>query len=123
MQVRISTTNSKLGYQIPSISLPPELSCRKDAPCAHGCYGKKGNFLFSAVQNAHKQNYDCYVNDPDGYFNDIISYLNDGLVSYRAFRWHTVGDIVDYNYFLGMIRVAKKCKNTNFLCFTKNSQL
>lgn len=41
MKIKISTTNTKLGYQIPSISLLPQCSCRKDAPCAHGCYGKK----------------------------------------------------------------------------------
>lgn len=119
MKIKISTTNTKLGYQIPSISLLPQCSCRKDAPCAHGCYGKKGNFTYKAVQEAQRHNYDCYVEDSDGYFNEIISYLNDALISYKYFRWHTVGDIVDYNYFLGMIRVAQKCKQVKFLCFTK----
>lgn len=119
MNIKISTTNSKLGYQIPSISLLPQCSCRKDAPCAHGCYGKKGNFTYRTVQEAQKHNYDFYVEDSDGYFNEIISYLNDSLISYKYFRWHTVGDIVDHNYFLGMIRVAQKCRHVKFLCFTK----
>ena len=119
MKIKISTTNTKLGYQIPSISLLPQCSCRKDAPCAHGCYGKRGNFTYKAAQEAQRHNYDCYVEDSDGYFNEIISYLNDALISYKYFRWHTVGDIVDYNYFLGMIRVAQKCKQVKFLCFTK----
>lgn len=119
MDIKISTTNTKLGYQIPSISLLPECSCRKDAPCAKGCYGKKGNFTYSNVKEAQRHNYECYVNDPDGYFKQIISYLNDALISFKFFRWHTVGDIVDYNYFLGMIKVANACKHVKFLCFTK----
>lgn len=119
MKIKISTTNTKLGYQIPSISLLPQCSCRKDAPCAHGCYGKKGNFTYKTAQEAQQHNYNCYVEDSKGYFDQIISFLNDALISYKFFRWHTVGDIVDYNYFLEMIRVAKKCKQVKFLCFTK----
>jgi len=119
MKVNISTTNNKLGAQIPSISLPPQESCRKDAPCAKGCYGKKGTFLYENVQKSHIHNYACYAYDSEQYFKDIIEFLTSGLVSYKYFRWHTVGDIVDYNYFLGMLTVAHKCKQTKFLCFTK----
>lgn len=35
MQVKISTNNSKLGI-IPSIDLPPILTCRADAPYQKG---------------------------------------------------------------------------------------
>lgn len=119
MQVNISQTNDKLGSQIPSVSLPPEHSCRKDAPCSKGCYGKKGTFLYENVKKSHMHNLACYVNDSDKYFKDIIDFLSGGLVSYKYFRWHTVGDIINYDYFLGMIKVAVKCKGTKFLCFTK----
>ena len=119
MDIRISTTNSKLGYQIPSISLLPQCSCRPDAPCARGCYGKKGNFLYKNVIESQQHNYDCFAQDSNKYFNEIISYLNDSLITYKYFRWHTVGDIVNETYFNGMVRVAKKCKQVKFLCFTK----
>ena len=119
MEIKISTSNTKLGYQIPSISLSPECSCRKDAPCAKGCYGKKGHFTYSNVKDSQKHNYEVYVNAPETYFKDIISYLNDSLISYKYFRWHTVGDIVDMKYFQGMVEVAEKCKQVKFLCFTK----
>lgn len=103
MHIRISTTNSKLGYQIPSISLPPQHSCRPDAPCAKGCYGKRGNFRFANVQEAHLGNYEFYESNPQAYFAEIQSYLNDSLVCFKYFRWHAVGDIVDARYFQGMI--------------------
>ena len=123
MNIKISTTNSKLGYQIPSISLLPQCSCRKDAPCARLCYGKRGNFTYKPTQQAQKHNYDCYIENSDNYFNEIISFLNDALISYKFFRWHTVGDIVDENYLLGMIKTAKKSKQVKFLCFTKKFDL
>ncbi len=119
MKIKISTTNAKLGYQIPSISLLPECSCRKDAPCTKLCYGKRGNYRFTQNQATQHFNYQCYVENSDNYFNEIITYLNDSLIMHKFFRWHSVGDIVDANYFLGMIRVAKKCKQVKFLCFTK----
>lgn len=123
MKVKISLSVSKLGYQIPNISLAPQLSCRADAPCAKGCYGKKGHFLYKNVQASHINNYNVYKEDKDLYFNEIINYLTNGLISYKFFRWHTVGDIVDYDYLLGMIKVAKKCKNVKFLAFTKKYEL
>lgn len=119
MKIKISTTNTKLGYQIPSVSLPPQCSCRADAPCSKGCYGKKGNFTFKNVQEAHLSNYELYKQNPASYFDEIVSYLNDSLITYKYFRWHTVGDIVDANYFKGMIDVAKRCPQIKFLCFTK----
>lgn len=122
MEVKISTTNTKLSGQIPSVNLPPIQTCRKNAPCAHLCYARKGNFTFPNVKESHIQNLACFINDSKKYFDDIIKYLN-GLVSYRYFRYHSSGDIVNEEYFEGMIRVAKKCKTVKFLCFTKKFEL
>lgn len=119
MKLTISTTNAKLGYQIPSVSLTPACSCRKDAPCAKLCYAKKGTFLYSNVKASHAGNYNLYISDSNAYFNEIIAYLKRPLLTYKYFRWHVAGDIVDENYFLGMIKTAKNCKDTKFLCFTK----
>lgn len=121
--VKISTSNSKMGYQIPSVSLAPEFSCRPDAPCAKGCYAKKGHFLYKNVQDARMHNYNEYKANAAQYFNDIVSFLNDSLISYKYFRRHVSGDIVDAEYLTGMIQVAKKCKQVKFLCFTKKFDL
>lgn len=118
----ISKTNTKLSGQIPSVNLPAIETCRADAPCKHLCYARKGNFTFPNVKESHRNNLAHFISNPDAYFNDIISELN-GLVSYRYFRWHSSGDIVNRDYLLGMIRVAKKCKTVKFLCFTKKFEL
>lgn len=122
MKVKISHTNSKLGGQIPSVNLPAIQTCRHDAPCKHLCYATKGNFTYPNVKESHVNNLACFVANPKKYFDDIIEELN-GLVSYRFFRWHSSGDIVNSEYLQGMVRVARKCRGVKFLCFTKKFEL
>lgn len=122
LRVVISKTNTKLSGQIPSVNLPAIKTCRHDAPCKHLCYATRGNFTFPNVKQSHINNLACFIDNPDAYFDDIIAFLN-GLVSYRYFRWHSSGDIVNADYLRGMIKVAKKCKSVKFLCFTKKFEI
>ena len=122
-KVTISHSNSKLGDMIPSVSLAPECSCRKDAPCAKGCYAKKGNFTFSNVHDSHVANYNAYMENHREYFQQIIKAVGGKMLAYRFFRWHVAGDIVDTDYLEGMCMVARACKTTKFLCFTKKFDL
>ena len=70
MKVSISTTNTKLGI-IPSISLPPIITCRKDAPCTKDYYGTKGNYRFSNVQKSMQNNLIIYKTNEKDYFEQI----------------------------------------------------
>lgn len=121
--MKISLTNSKLGAQIPSLNLPPIITCRKNAPCGHLCYARKGNFRFPNVKKSHIDNLEHYQKDPDGFFNEIIDYLANGLITYKFFRWMSSGDIVDDKFLLGMIKVAQKCPDVKFLSFTKKFEI
>lgn len=115
MKITISHNNSKLGKEIPSINLPPVLTCRSDAPCFGKCYARKGRFLFENVKNSMGDNLNAYREDPQRYFDYIAanSFLN------RFFRWHSAGDIVDARYLEGMVEVATKNPDTHYLAFTK----
>lgn len=117
--MHISLTNSKLGDKIPSINLPPIITCRADAPCKKDCYACKGNFNYPSVKKSLSDNLKEFVEDNDKFFNDIIDYFNNEDITYKFARWHSSGDIVNDIYFNGMIRVASVCKDTKFLCFTK----
>lgn len=121
--MRITNGNSKLSASIPSINLPAGITCRKDAPCCKGCYAKKGTFLYKGVQQCYMENLEHFKRDAKDYFDSIIRNLTNGLVIYRYVRWHSSGDIVDYNYLDGMCRVAEACKEINFLCFTKQYEM
>ena len=122
MKTVISKTNTKLSGQIPSVNLPAIKTCRHDAPCAHLCYATRGNFTFPNVKKSHLDNLAHFIAHPDAYFNDIIAELS-GLVTYKYFRWHSSGDIVNADYLRGMVKVAKKLKSIKFLCFTKKFEI
>ena len=122
--VTISTSNSKLGGFIPCINLPPVITCNPLAPCTRGgCYACTGNFSYANVKTSLKNNLNEFIKNPQNYFDTIINYLNNSLVIYKYFRWHSSGDIVNAEYFNGVIEVAKKCKNTTFLIFTKKFKI
>ena len=116
---KVSNTNSKLGGQIYSINLPPVVTCRADAPCFKGCYACKGNWLFPNVKNSLQHNLEAYKNNHTLFFESVAA--QTALV--RFCRWHSSGDIVDMQYFEGMCKVARKNKDTHYLCFTKKYEI
>lgn len=122
MKIKISKTNSKLGL-IPSVNLPPIITCRKGCPCAKSCYARKGHFRYSNVLASMDNNYQLYMQNPHTYFAEIKRTINNGLVSYSYFRWHASGDFVDEKYFQGVVRVANELPNTQFLAFTKKYEM
>lgn len=122
MPIKISTSNSKLGV-IPSVNLPPVTTCRKNAPCIKECYARKGRFRFRTVIDNMDLNYGLYQAHPEAYFAEIKKFLNNGFVSYSYFRWHASGDIVDPQYFQGMVKLANELPRTLFLAFTKKFEI
>jgi hypothetical protein len=121
--MKVTNGNSKLSASIPSINLPAGITCRANAPCRQGCYAKKGNFMYKNIRDCYMQNYLDFKSNANKYFDDIIKFFNNSLSIFRYARWHSSGDIVDFNYFDGMCRVAEACKQTNFLCFTKQYEI
>lgn len=116
---KVSNTNSKLGGQIYSINLPPVVTCRADAPCFKGCYACKGTWLYPNVKNSLQHNLEAYKSNPTLFFESVAA--QTALV--RFCRWHSSGDIVDMQYFEGMCKVARKNKDTHYLCFTKKYEI
>lgn len=121
--MKITLTNSKLGGFIPSLNLPAGITCRSDAPCFKDCYARKGNFTYPKVKQGYLNNLKEYQEDSEKFFNDVTDYLNNGEIIYKFFRWFSSGDIVDMNFLYGIIKVAKACPMTKFLCFTKKHNL
>lgn len=120
-KVHISTGISKLGETIPTVSLPPILTCRHDAPCTKLCYATHGRFRFKNVKDALQRNLDIWQQDPDGFFNQIHCFLT--AIPYRYFRWFSAGDIPDADFLRRMCRLAQQHTATSFLCFTKKYEL
>lgn len=115
--------NSKLGPQIGSINMPRLITCRPNCPCAKNCYAAKGRFAFKNTQSKLQQNLDFYKSNPLGFFAQIQAETSNFLPTTRLVRWHSCGDIVDMQYFEGMVKIARANKNTKYLAFTKKYEL
>lgn len=118
IKLHISTSNSKLG-DIPSVNLPPIITCKPGCPCAKTCYALKGRFRFPSVKAAMAENLHLWQIDPAAYQRAVI----DCAYYVRFFRWHSAGDVPSAAYLDMMTRVARACKSTQFLAFTKRDDI
>lgn len=121
-QIRVTNGDKKLGQFIYTINLPTTI-CPQNAPCKKGCYAKKGNYMYSNIQNAYNLNLQAYLMDKKAYFDRLSDFLLNGDIIFKYFRYHASGDIVDYDYLRGMVRVANENPQTKFLCYTKKYTL
>ncbi len=115
LKVSISNRNSKMG-PIPSVSLPPIVTCKNCATCAKACYAAKLARLRPSVRDAWQRNLDILKADRDAYFLQVKA----AAMVTRFFRFHVSGDIIDADYLNRMVKLARELKGTEFLAFTKN---
>ncbi len=114
--IHISEGNSKLGG-IPSVSLPPGLSCRPGVLCLKDCYARNICNRFGIVKLQWNENFRIYKEDPIRYFSQIDEFLETRRP--RHFRWHVGGDCPDDKYFDHVELTAIRYPDVRFLMFTK----
>lgn len=114
MKVSISPGNTKMGA-IPSVSLPPVITCPTGCPCAAKCYAAKLCRLRPNVRNAYARNLEILYKDPVDYWTQVRA----AAAKTKYFRFHVSGDIPDPVYFLDIILTAVQIPDTQFLVFTK----
>lgn len=118
-RVHISHDISKLGKDIPTVSLPAIVTCREGCVCRKGCYACKGRFLFPSVKKSLANNLAAWQAAPEVFESDVI--YEASLVSH--WRWHSSGDIPDLPYLEMMVRAALRRPDTRFLAFSKKYEL
>lgn len=114
-KVSISNGNRKMG-QIPSVSLPPVITCKNCSTCAKKCYAAKLCRIYKSVREAYNNNLEILKADRDSYFLQVKA----AATMSRYFRFHVSGDIIDSDYLDRMVKMARELKGTEFLAFTKN---
>lgn len=112
--VSISKGNSKMGY-IPSVSLPPIVTCAQGCTCAKKCYAAKLCRIYGTVRKAYNRNLEILKNDIDNYFTQV----NAAAMVNKYFRFHVSGDIPSMDYLYRMVKLAQDLPGTTFLAFTK----
>lgn len=113
-KISISKGNEKMG-NIPSVSLPPVVTCAKNCTCAKKCYAVKLTKIYPSVKKAYDRNLEILKKSPRDYFKQI----DDICAVSRFFRWHVSGDIPNDTYFLYMLDIAKNNPYCEMLVFTK----
>ena len=114
-KLSISPGNSKMGA-IPSVSLPPIITCPKNCPCAKKCYANKLCRIYPSVRKAYQNNLDILTEDGASYWEQV----KNASKMTKYFRYHVSGDIPNHEYFYHMILLAIENPFTNYLAFTKN---
>jgi hypothetical protein len=71
--------------------------------------------MYPTVMDTRARNSAIAHNAVNRYFKEIET----ACKAFRFFRWHIGGDILDYYYLLGVIRVAVNNPGCSFLIFTK----
>lgn len=118
MKVSISKGNTKMGA-IPSVSLPPIVTCPAGCPCAKKCYAAKLCRLRPNVRASYQNNLDILNENWDEYWYQI----RHAVHMTKYFRFHVAGDIPNAAYFKEMVITAKQNPGTEILAFTKQYQI
>ena len=114
MKVSISTGNRKMGA-IPSVSLPPVITCPANCPCSKKCYALKMCRIYPTVKAAYQNNLDILNENWVEYWRQV----RFAVSITRYFRFHVAGDIPNPAYFKEMVITAKHNPHTQILAFTK----
>lgn len=117
-KLSVSTGNRKMGA-IPSVSLPPIVTCPAGCPCSAKCYAAKMCRIYPNVKKAYQNNLDLLNTDWDGYWNQTRA----AVKMHRFFRFHVSGDIPNAGYFKELAITAKQCPHTEILVFTKQYEI
>lgn len=114
VKISISTGNRKMGA-IPSVSLPPVVTCAPGVPCAKKCYACKMCRIYKNVGASYNRNLEIVENNPDLYWSQV----NAALTMNRFFRFHVSGDIINDEYMEKMVESARNNSHCEVLVFTK----
>jgi hypothetical protein len=118
--VTISEGNIKTG-KIASFSTLPFITCHKRCinTCGQKCYAKKICLLRKSVMTSYAKNTAIAKLS----MHSVFIAINEAVQNARYFRYHVSGDIIDYRYFLYMVKTARKNEHCQFLCFTKQYEI
>jgi hypothetical protein len=117
-RIRISRGNRKLG-KLPSISLPPIVTCAPGIPCASDCYAARmmhGRYG-KRIRESWGANLDYLRADRAGFFGALARYFLRSAPAF--FRYHIGGDFIDSDHLLRALILAREFPAIKFLAFSK----
>lgn len=92
--------------------------------CKNACYAlRDSKFHSNTIIPANGKNTLFWRKYPDQYFQQIKNYLSNSHRKIKVFRYHSSGEIENYDYLLRMVEVAKEIPSVHFYFYTKRFNL
>ena len=122
----ITSGNVKIGNTL-NVSLASIASCIKIGldghfnipPCITKCYDVNAAMMRPAVLDARARNYALALYAPEEFFRQIRQRLARARRRNKNFRWHVGGEILNADYFSGMVEIAREFPAWTFWTYTK----
>lgn len=97
--------------------------CPNAGACASFCYARSGTYNFSNVKRRHLQNLEYILEDPDGWFNQMLAEVQKPKMQGKHIRIHDAGDFFSEDYLHLWMKIAELTPDVTFYCYTKEVTL
>jgi hypothetical protein len=127
---RLLTQNSELrpdgiyNWSIPALAAKLSngkniKTCPNAGACANVCYARNGTYNFSNVKARHTANLEYVIDDPQGWFAQMLEEVNHPRMRGKYVRIHDSGDFFSEDYLLLWLKIALLTPDVTFYCYTK----
>lgn len=94
-------------------------TCPNAGACATVCYARNGTYNFSNVKRRHTQNLEYILEDPQGWFAQMLEEVSKPKMRGKHVRIHDAGDFFSQDYLEMWLRLARLVPEVTFYCYTK----
>jgi hypothetical protein len=93
--------------------------CPNAGACASFCYARNGTYNFSNVKGRHIANLEYTLDDPQGWFGQMLAEVQMPKMTGKFIRIHDAGDFYSENYLNLWLNIARQTPQVTFYCYTK----
>jgi hypothetical protein len=93
--------------------------CPNAGACASFCYARNGTYLFSNVRGRHVANLEYIMEDPEGWYGQMLAEVQHPKKKGKFIRIHDAGDFFSEEYLELWLKIARNTPEVTFYCYTK----
>lgn len=97
--------------------------CPQAGACASFCYARNGTYRFRNVLARHVANLEYVLEDPHGWYAQMLKEVSAPKMKGKFIRIHDSGDFFNSVYLDLWLSIAKKVPDVTFYCYTKEVSL
>jgi hypothetical protein len=94
-------------------------TCPNAGACATVCYARNGTYNFSNVKGRHVRNLEYILEDPQGWFAQMLEEVSKPKMRGKHVRIHDAGDFFSEDYLRMWLKLATLVPEVTFYCYTK----